>query len=275
MPKAKSVKPGNKQLNGIPRKRKSLTAAQKKEICLKKISTPFLKQKELANEYEAQYRKLYLHNRVKSYDNFNEYGTEPVEINIKKCIKYVARAWDSVTKTTIENCWLKADILPKDDDGDEVRDDDREHDDHVHDDHDSNDHADTQIYLTHIKELEEIQMLIDKLDFEKPFTAEEFIQCDREEITTEMIFNEEILKTVLPNNNQEEEVEEIPLPTITHNEAIEFYDKVILYLEQQEDGFDTKKEELKFVKKLKKEALKQRFISAKQTNLDSYINIIE
>ncbi|GBC42405.2 tigger transposable element-derived protein 4-like [Rhizophagus irregularis DAOM 181602=DAOM 197198] len=53
MPKAKSVKPGNKQLNGIPRKRKSLTAAQKKEICLKKISTPSLKQKELANEYEV------------------------------------------------------------------------------------------------------------------------------------------------------------------------------------------------------------------------------
>ncbi|EXX73626.1 hypothetical protein RirG_058670 [Rhizophagus irregularis DAOM 197198w] len=48
-------------------------------------------------------------------------------------------------------------------------------------------------------------MLIDKLDFEKPFTAEEFIQCDREEITTEMISNEEILKTVLPNNNQEED----------------------------------------------------------------------
>ncbi|RGB40536.1 hypothetical protein C1646_753263 [Rhizophagus diaphanus] len=40
-----------------------------------------------------------------------------VEINIKKCIKYVAHTWDSVTKTTIENCWLKADILPKDDDG--------------------------------------------------------------------------------------------------------------------------------------------------------------
>jgi len=36
-----------------PKKRKSLTAAQKKEICLKKISKPFLKQKELANEYEV------------------------------------------------------------------------------------------------------------------------------------------------------------------------------------------------------------------------------
>ena len=31
-----------------------------------------------------------------------------------------------------------------------------------------------------------------------------------------------------------------------------------------------KKEELKSVKKLKKEALKQQFISARQTNLDSF-----
>lgn len=48
-----------KQLNEVPKnqdetpkkKRKSLTAAQKKEVCLKKISTPILKQKDLANEY--------------------------------------------------------------------------------------------------------------------------------------------------------------------------------------------------------------------------------
>ena len=52
MPKAKPVN-SKKQLNEISKKRKSLTAAQKKEICLKKISTPFLKQKELANEYEV------------------------------------------------------------------------------------------------------------------------------------------------------------------------------------------------------------------------------
>ncbi|CAG8739293.1 17441_t:CDS:2, partial [Rhizophagus irregularis] len=36
-----------------PRKCKSLTSAQKKEICLKKISTPFLKQKDLAKEYDV------------------------------------------------------------------------------------------------------------------------------------------------------------------------------------------------------------------------------
>jgi hypothetical protein len=35
------------------RKRKSLTAAQKKEICLKKETTPYLKQKDLAKEYDV------------------------------------------------------------------------------------------------------------------------------------------------------------------------------------------------------------------------------
>jgi hypothetical protein len=52
MPKITPVN-SRKQLTEVPRKRKSLTAAQKKEICLKKLSTPLLKQKELANEYDV------------------------------------------------------------------------------------------------------------------------------------------------------------------------------------------------------------------------------
>ncbi|RIA78825.1 hypothetical protein C1645_746318, partial [Glomus cerebriforme] len=122
-------------------------------------------------------------------------------------------------------------------------------------------------------ELEEVQELIDVLDFENSFTADEYVQYDRGEITTEILSNEEILKAVLPNN-QEKEIEEPldPLPPVTHSEVIESYDKVILYLEQQEDSFDMKKAELNFIKKLKKEALKQRFISAKQINIDSFIN---
>src|SRR5438046_2208198 len=97
---------------------------------------------------------------------------------------------DSITQTTIENCWLKADILPKDDETED------ENEINI-DDHD--DRADTQIYLAHIKELEEVQELIDKLDLETPFDADEFVQCDRTEITTEMISDEEILKAVLPS----------------------------------------------------------------------------
>jgi hypothetical protein len=207
---------------------------------------------------QAQYRKLLLRNKVKAFDNYNEYGTKPIEIDIKKCIKYVARAWDNVTQSTVKNCWLKADILPKDNE-DEI---------------DMDFHAETQVLLAQMKELEEIQDLIDKLDLENPLNADEFVQFDNSEITTDMITNEEILKVILPNNHEREleEPDFNPLPSITHSEAVEHYDKVIVYLEQQEDKFDMKKEELKFIKKLRKEALKQRFISAKQTNLDKFIN---
>ncbi|GBC20205.2 tigger transposable element-derived protein 6-like [Rhizophagus irregularis DAOM 181602=DAOM 197198] len=59
----------------------------------------------------VQYRKLYLHNRFKAFDNFNEHGTELGEIDIKKCIKYIARVWDNVTNDTIKNCWLKTGII--------------------------------------------------------------------------------------------------------------------------------------------------------------------
>ena len=125
--------------------------------------------------------------------------------------------------------------------------------------------------------MEEVQVLIDKFDFNDPFTAEEFVEYDQSEITTEMMSNKKILEAVLPSNDQEKEIgeEEESLPTITYNEAIEAYDKVILYLEQQENDFDAKKEDLKYIKKLRKEAQKWRFISARQVNLDKFINVIE
>ncbi len=46
----------------------------------------------IINNFKSQYRKLYLRNRVKAFDKFREFGIEPVEIDINKCIKYVAYA---------------------------------------------------------------------------------------------------------------------------------------------------------------------------------------
>ncbi|PKK56516.1 hypothetical protein RhiirC2_799843 [Rhizophagus irregularis] len=60
---------------------------------------------------------------------------------------------------------------------------------------------------------------------------------------------------------------------IDTSEAIKYYNKVILYLEQQEDKFNMKKEEIRCIKKLKKEALKQHFIPVRQMNLNDFINI--
>ncbi|PKK56993.1 hypothetical protein RhiirC2_798881, partial [Rhizophagus irregularis] len=80
---------------------------------------------------------------------------------------------------------------------------------------------------------------------------------------------------VQPNNQEKEEIEEEPLPTITHNEVIECYDKVILYLQRQEKNYSSNDEDIKFIKKLKKEALRERFCSTKQINLDNFVNVIE
>ena len=217
----------------------------------------------IINSFKSQYRKLYLRNRVKAFDKFREFGIEPVEIDINKCIKYVAYAWNNVTRATIEHCWTKADILPNNDDEDYANTELKNH------------NVNIELEIQCLKKLEEVQVLIDKLDFEDPLNANEFVQYDKSEIVREMISDEEIIKAIQPNNqkNQEKEIE-TPLPQITHDEVIESYDKVILYLEQQGGNYDMIKEELKFVKKLKKEALKQRFISARQVSIDSFVTKI-
>jgi hypothetical protein len=205
-----------------------------------------------------------LHNRVKSFDNFNEYSTEPNEIDVKKCIKYVARAWDNVTNATIKNCWLKAGIMAEYN---------KLSDDESVDCEAYENNADIQLELKCLKKLEEVQVLINKLDFEDPFTAEEFVLYDDFEVITEMISDEEILKAVQPNNQEKEKIEEKPLPIITHNEVIECYDKVILYLQRWEKNYVSNDKDIKFIKKLKKEALRERFGSTKQISLDNFVRI--
>ena len=131
---------------------------------------------------------------------------------------------------------------------------------------------DILLELERLKEVEEIQVLINKLDFDEAFTAEEFIEYDESEPTNEMISDEKILNGILPNEKgKDEDEDENPLPIISHNEAIESYDKVILYLEQREEDYNIKNDELKFIKRLRKEFLKQQFITARQTNLDDFI----
>src|SRR6266542_3909936 len=217
----------------------------------------------IINSFKSQYRKLYLRNRVKAFDKFHEFGIKPVEIDINKYIKYIAYAWNNVTRATIKYCWIKADILPNNNNEDYAN---TELEDH---------NANIELEIQRLKELEEVQVLIDKFSFEDPLDADEFVQYDKSEIAREMISDEEIIKAIYPNNqeNQEKEIE-TPLPQITHDEIIKSYDKVILYLKQQRGNYDMKKEELKFVKKLKKEALKQCFISARQVSIDIFVTTI-
>ncbi len=155
----------------------------------------------IINIFKSQYWKLYLQNQVKAFNKFHEFGIEPVEIDINKYIKYVAYTWNNVTSATIEYCWTKADILLNNNDEDYAN---AELEDH---------NTNIELEIQRLKELEEVQVLIDKLSFEDPLDADEFIQYDKSEIAREMISDEEIIKAIYPNNqeNQEKEIE-IPLP---------------------------------------------------------------
>src|SRR5215208_6125923 len=134
---------------------------------------------------------------------------------------------------------------------------------------------DILLELERLKEQEEVQVLINKLNFDEVFITDEFIKYDESELTNEMISDEEILNGILPNEKEKEEEENTNLLlTITHNEAVKCYNKIILYLEHVED-FNIKNDELKFIKRLRKDALKQQFITARQTNLNDFVSIIE
>ncbi|CAG8552592.1 4843_t:CDS:2, partial [Diversispora eburnea] len=122
--------------------------------------------------------KIILYNRVKALDKFNEYSIEPVEINIKKYIKYVTYVWNNVTEFTIKNCWQKTGILS------EV-DTDEFNLNYTVDEMDINE-------IT-VNNTNEVQVLIDRLNLEDPFSANEFIHYNDTEVITEIRTNDEIL----------------------------------------------------------------------------------
>src|SRR2546429_8468656 len=68
-----------------PRKRKSLTA-QKKDICLKKISTPSLKQKDIAKEYDVN--EGMVSDILKEKDRWIAIDNDSYQANLKREKKF-------------------------------------------------------------------------------------------------------------------------------------------------------------------------------------------
>ena len=83
-----------------------------------------------------------------------------------------------------------------------------------------------KLELKCLKELEEVQVLVNKLDFDNSLTAEEFVQFNKSEITDKIISDKEILKTVILNK-QDKKKEKDSLLIITHSKTIRSFDKVI------------------------------------------------
>jgi len=61
----------------------------------------------IIKSFKAAYRRLYAEYMV---ERFNQFGETPEKIDILKAIYLISNAWDSISPSTIQNCWAKANI---------------------------------------------------------------------------------------------------------------------------------------------------------------------
>ncbi|GBB97721.1 hypothetical protein RclHR1_03050010 [Rhizophagus clarus] len=181
--------------------------------------------KGIINSFKAHYRKLLLQNLIKAFNFQQETGNSKPPINIKKAIKYVVSAWNKVLPKTIFNCWKDAGILPLDE----------------HEEMEENEHS-------------EIQDLIDKLEYTYPLTAEEYIRIDQEnEIDGETPTEEQIIAILKEYNSISDDESDREITLVSSSEVLAAFDKIFIYLEQNNNQDIIDKSAFKTMKKARRE----------------------
>ncbi|CAJ0826200.1 6397_t:CDS:2 [Entrophospora sp. SA101] len=64
----------------------------------------------IIHSFKAKYKHEYCKYLIRHFDN----GTynQRDKLNVKEAIYFIAEAWNNVTETTIQNCWIKTGIFP-------------------------------------------------------------------------------------------------------------------------------------------------------------------
>ncbi|GBB86480.1 hypothetical protein RclHR1_12900007 [Rhizophagus clarus] len=204
----------------------------------------------IIHSFKAQYRKLFLRNRIKAFDNSQETGQPIPEITIKKAIKYVAKAWELVQPVTITNGWRKTGILPP------STDDDIDFD------------------FDEFEEVDQLQDLIGQLAskiYRSPMSAEEYLEYEKDETNHQMMTDKEIIEMI--KELEEPNVEGPEIPIISNYEALAALNQIITYIEQKSDKMEFSNDHIRTIKKLRKVIEREEFHSKQQVTLDSYFSI--
>ncbi|GBC35167.1 tigger transposable element-derived protein 6-like [Rhizophagus irregularis DAOM 181602=DAOM 197198] len=200
--------------------------------------------------FKAQYRKLFLQNRIKAFDNSQENGQPIPEITIKKAIKYAAKAWELVQPVTITNGWRKTGILPP------STDDDIDFD------------------FDEFEEVDQLQDLIGQLAskiYRSPISAEEYLEYEKDETNHQMMTDKEIIEMI--TEPEEPNVEGPEIPIISNYEALAALNQIITYMEQKSDKMEFSNDHIRTIKKLRKVIKWEEFHSKQQVTLDSCFRI--
>ncbi|GBC37707.2 tigger transposable element-derived protein 6-like [Rhizophagus irregularis DAOM 181602=DAOM 197198] len=184
---------------------------------------------EIIHSFKAQYRKLFLRNRIKAFDNSQKNGQPIPEITIKKAIKYAAKAWELVQPVTITNGWRKTGILPP------STDDDIDFD------------------FDEFEEVDQLQDLIGQLAskiYRSLISAEEYLEYEKDETNYQMMTDKEIIEMI--TEPEEPNVEGPEIPIISNYEALAALNQIITYMEQKFDKMEFSNDHIRTIKKLRK-----------------------
>ncbi|CAG8713879.1 16317_t:CDS:2, partial [Acaulospora morrowiae] len=114
---------------------------------------------------------------IDAYERSTELQTTITPVNILDAINFCVKAWKLVKEDTIKNCWRKTGILS----------DSRELSTEIESDSD-------ELSAEIKSDIENVQRLIDKLDFKEPMMAEEYINIDDNVMTEGGLTDEEIVE---------------------------------------------------------------------------------
>ncbi|CAB4388692.1 unnamed protein product [Rhizophagus irregularis] len=125
---------------------------------------------------------------------------------------------------------------------------------------------------TEENECREIQDLIDKLEYTYPLTAEEYIRIDQEnEIDGETLTEEQIVAILKENNSISDDESDSEITLVSSSEVLAAFDKIFIYLEQNNSQDIIDKSALKAMKKARKEVYRNNFFLKKQMSLDLFV----
>ena len=119
----------------------------------------------------------------------------------------------------------------------------------------------------------ELQNLINELNFTNPLSGLEYLSIDEMEKNDNDndLLNEEVIISMLNFNEENQDEKDIEQTPISSQFALLAIEKVNLFVEQQFKEFTN--EELKLLKNVKKKIKKIEFNSTKQSKLDRFFNI--
>ncbi|CAB5293589.1 unnamed protein product [Rhizophagus irregularis] len=203
----------------------------------------------IIHSFKAKYKREFCNHIIHQFNR--GINRETNKLNIKEAIDYIAEAWENVTQTTIQNCWVKTGILPS---SDCIIDD-----------------VNMQgIELNELDELNEINLdLLPEADDLREY----FHMLDHDIPTEEHLTDEQIINLLQDEGNESNSEGDISddeeAMIVTEKKGVEALKTFINYFEQQNDP-EFNIDELHIFRKYLRILKVREFNSKHQTTLDIF-----